>query len=78
MMGKTEIAVNSLHHQGLRNLASELRATAVAPDGLVEGAEIPGHPFAVSVQWHPENLIHDDPAMLSLFKGLVEAASQNG
>lgn len=76
-MGKTEINVNSLHHQGVRELAPELRATAVAPDGLIEGAEVPGHPFAVSVQWHPENLIHDDPAMLSLFKGLVEAAVMN-
>ena len=78
MMGKTEINVNSLHHQGVRDLAAELRATAVAPDGLVEATEIPGHPFAVTVQWHPENLIHDDPTMLSLFKGLIEAASQNG
>ncbi len=78
MMGKTEINVNSLHHQGVRDLAVALRATAVAPDGLVEATEIPGHPFAVTVQWHPENLIHDDPTMLSLFKGLVEAASQNG
>ncbi|MCB9421340.1 MAG: gamma-glutamyl-gamma-aminobutyrate hydrolase family protein [Ardenticatenaceae bacterium] len=77
LMGKTEINVNSLHHQGVRDLAPELRATAVAPDGLVEGIEIPGHPFAVSVQWHPENLIHDDPTMLSLFKGLVEAAMVN-
>ena len=77
LMGKTEIGVNSLHHQGIRDLAPELRATAVARDGLVEGAEIPGHPFAVSVQWHPENLIHDDPDMLSLFKGLVEAAAMN-
>jgi putative glutamine amidotransferase len=78
MMGKTEINVNSLHHQGVRDLAPELRVTAVAPDGLVEGTEVPGHPFAVSVQWHPENLIYDDPAMLSLFKGLIEAAMQNG
>lgn len=74
LMSRTESKVNSLHHQGIRDLASELRATAVSPDGLVEGTEIPGHPFAVSVQWHPENLIHDDPAMLSLFKGLIVAA----
>ncbi len=78
MMGKTEIQVNSLHHQGVRDLAPELRVTAVAPDGLIEGSEIPGHPFAVTVQWHPENLIHDDTSMLSLFRGLVEAASLNG
>jgi putative glutamine amidotransferase len=78
LMGKTEIGVNSLHHQGIRHLAPELRITAVAADGLVEGAEIPGHPFAVTVQWHPENLIHDDPAMLALFQGLVAAARRNG
>lgn len=74
-MGRTEIPVNSLHHQGVRQLAPALRATAVAPDGLIEGCEVPGHPFAVSVQWHPENLIHDDPTMLHLFEGLVAAAN---
>jgi putative glutamine amidotransferase len=69
--------VNSLHHQGVREIAPELTVTAVAPDGVVEGLEVAGHPFAVSVQWHPESLIEDDPAMLALFKSLA-AASQNG
>lgn len=70
--------VNSLHHQGVRDLAPSLVATAVAPDGLVEGVEIPDHPFAVGVQWHPENLVDNDPAMLALFKAHVAAASENG
>ena len=70
-------AVNSLHHQGVRDIAPELVVSAVAPDGLVEGLEVAGHPFAVAVQWHPENLIGDDPAMLALFEALA-AASQNG
>jgi putative glutamine amidotransferase len=73
-LGKTTTWVNSLHHQGIRQPAAELRTTAVAPDGLIEGIEIPGHPFAIGVQWHPECLVQDDPAMLALFKGLVEAA----
>jgi len=73
-LGKTETAVNSLHHQSIRKLAPELTETAVAPDGIIEGVEIPGHPYALAVQWHPENLIHDDLAMLALFKGLVRAA----
>ena len=73
----TQVRVNSLHHQGLKTLANDLRATAVAPDGLIEGVEIPGHPFALGVQWHPECLIDDDPAMLRLFEGLVAASSQN-
>lgn len=68
------VSVNSLHHQGIRQLAPGLLASAIAPDGLIEGVEIEDHPFAIGVQWHPEDLIWDDPAMLSLFQGFVEAA----
>ncbi len=74
-IGRTETWVNSLHHQGIRRLAAELRATATAPDGLIEGVELPGHPYAVGVQWHPENLVGNDPAMSGLFTGLVRAAA---
>lgn len=74
-LGKTHTHVNSLHHQGIRRLAAELRATAIAPDGLIEAVEMPDHPFALGVQWHPENLVKDDPGMFSLFRGLVEAAA---
>lgn len=69
--------VNSLHHQGVRDIAPDLAVSAVSSDGLVEGLEVAGHPFAVSVQWHPENLVENDPAMLALFESLA-AASQNG
>lgn len=74
-LGTTETAVNSLHHQGIRRLATNLRATAVAPDGLIEGIEVIDHPYAIGVQWHPENLIHNVPHMLGLFEGLIEAAT---
>jgi putative glutamine amidotransferase len=77
ILNSEEIPVNSLHHQGLRKLAPELSVSATAPDGLVEGVEIEGHPFAIGVQWHPENLVKVDPAMHNLFKSLVEA-SANG
>ena len=74
-LGKRESWVNSLHHQGVRDLAADLTAVAFAPDGLIEAVEISGHPFALGVQWHPECMLADDSDMLSLFKGLVEAAS---
>lgn len=77
IVGVETVGVNSLHHQGVRDIAPELTISAVAPDGLVEGLEIQGHPFAVAVQWHPENLIENDPAMLALFTSLAQA-SQNG
>jgi putative glutamine amidotransferase len=77
ILNSETVPVNSLHHQGLRDLAPELSVSAIAPDGLVEGVEIEGHPFAVGVQWHPENLVKIDPAMNKLFASLVEA-SANG
>jgi putative glutamine amidotransferase len=77
IMGREKTPVNSLHHQGVRDIAPDLVVSAVAPDGLVEGLEVDGHSFAVAVQWHPENLIGNDPAMLALFEALV-TASQNG
>lgn len=72
--GTADVRVNSLHHQGVRDLAPELTAAATAPDGLIESVEIPDHPYAIGVQWHPENLIDNDPLMLELFKGLTAAA----
>jgi putative glutamine amidotransferase len=74
LLGAGEVWVNSLHHQGLRDLAPGLVAIAHASDGLVEAVEVQGHPFALAVQWHPEELIDQD-GMLNLFKALVSASS---
>jgi putative glutamine amidotransferase len=73
-LGCETIGVNSLHHQGVRSLAPGMEAVALAEDGLVEAAEVRGHPFALSVQWHPESLLVVEPRMRRLFEGLVEAA----
>ena len=70
---ENEIEVNSLHHQGIKTLADDLVATAFAPDGLIEAVEIPEHPFAIAVQWHPE-WIPEQPASQAIFKSFVEAA----
>src|SRR5450759_1249784 len=74
IMGETDISVNSLHHQGAKDISWELIISAIAPDGLVEAVELPDHPFGIAVQWHPEWL-KDQPVMRSLFTALVEAAS---
>ncbi len=73
-LGVTATPVNSLHHQGIRQLAAGVTAVAYAPDGLIEGIEIPDHPYAIGVQWHPEDLAPTAPAMQGLFDGLVRAA----
>jgi putative glutamine amidotransferase len=75
LLGKRRTWVNSYHHQSIRDLAPDLRVTARAEDGVFEAVEIADHPFGLGVQWHPENLVDDDPAMLAIFGGLVEAAA---
>ncbi|HTN10488.1 MAG TPA: gamma-glutamyl-gamma-aminobutyrate hydrolase family protein [Acetobacteraceae bacterium] len=52
--GATEIAVNSLHNQGIDRLGDILVPDAVAPDGTVEAIHARSPGFAVGVQWHPE------------------------
>jgi putative glutamine amidotransferase len=74
ILGATEIQVNSLHHQGADKIAPSLKVVAHASDGLVEGLELPNHPFGLGVQWHPEWLA-DRPEAQRLFKSFVDACS---
>jgi putative glutamine amidotransferase len=71
--GEPIIKVNSLHHQGLKDIAPSLRVAGHSPDGLVEAVELPDHPFGLAVQWHPEWLT-DQEATRNLFRKFVEAA----
>jgi putative glutamine amidotransferase len=66
--------VNSWHHQAIKRVASDLKVVATASDGIVEAIEIPGHRFALGVQWHPEWLYDRQPEMARLFYGLITAA----
>ena len=66
--------VNSYHHQAIRDLAPPLRVTATAPDGIVEGVELPGRDFILGVQWHPELMFERHGEQLRPFAALVQAA----
>ena len=60
-IGKTQITVNSLHHQSVLDVAPGMRVTARAPDGIVEAIESTDDDWwALAVQWHPEEL-NDSP-----------------
>jgi len=67
-------SVNSMHHQAIKALGEGLRPSAVAPDGVVEALEYQDHPFAVGVQWHPEELTTSDAGMAKLFGQFVQIA----
>lgn len=68
------LGVNSCHHQGIRELAPELKVWAKAPDGLVEAVYLPGKRYARAVQWHPEFFRVEDELSRTIFSGFVEAA----
>lgn len=74
--GESVLKVNSLHHQGLKKIASGATPVAYSPDGLVEAIEFRNHPFGIAVQWHPEWLTDQEPTR-KLFKAFVDAASKN-
>jgi putative glutamine amidotransferase len=73
--GQARARVNSMHHQGIRDLGAGLIASALAPDGLIEAVEVPGDVFQLGVQWHPEMLIERDAPTRRLFESFVEAAA---
>jgi putative glutamine amidotransferase len=75
VLGDPELRVNSFHHQAVARLGRGLRPVAWAPDGVVEGVDLPAaRGLVLGVQWHPEELVARDPAARRLFEALVAAA----
>jgi putative glutamine amidotransferase len=63
--GQKSAKVNSVHHQGIKDLGTGLRVEASAlEDGLVEAIRLEGQPFAFAFQWHPEFQDPRDPTLL--------------
>ncbi|WP_077098421.1 gamma-glutamyl-gamma-aminobutyrate hydrolase family protein [Mycobacterium terramassiliense] len=58
------------HHQAIDTVGDPLVVSAMDADGVVEAVELPGEPFVLAVQWHPEKSLDD----LRLFKAVVQAA----
>ncbi|MEW6447140.1 MAG: gamma-glutamyl-gamma-aminobutyrate hydrolase family protein [Bacillota bacterium] len=75
IFGTLRPRVNSFHHQAVSRLAPTFKATAWAPDGVIEGIEAEAHPFAVGVQFHPEGMWENDPVFLKLFSSLIASCS---
>ncbi len=75
--GKTELTVNSLHGQGIRDLAPGLVVEARAPDGLVEAYRVEAaRHFALAVQWHPEWRAMDNPDSVAIFEAFGKACRE--
>ncbi len=77
IIGSDSCMVNSLHHQAVRHLPAGMKASAIAPDGIIEAAERVEHPFCMGVQWHPEQLWNQPGGDVHarLFNAFVEACN---
>lgn len=71
-----KLEVNSFHHQAIRDIGKDLKVTATAKDGVIEGIESLSRKFLVGVQWHPEDLTLKHEEFLSLFKALINSTNQ--
>lgn len=67
---KSEIRVNSFHHQAIKDLSQGLVANAWSEEGLIEGVENREENFVLGVQWHPERMIRGE--MVKIFRAFVE------
>ncbi len=69
-----EVEVNSVHGQGIDQLAPGLRIEALAADGLIEAVSLPGAAaFTCAVQWHPEWFAQTTPFCRTLLENFGEA-----
>jgi putative glutamine amidotransferase len=65
------IKVNSRHHQGIRDLSSDLIAVGWSDDGIIEAVE--NSELGISaLQWHPENLIDLGQEYNRLFQVFIQ------
>ena len=76
VFGEGTLRVNSMHHQGVRDVGKGLNVSAMAADGLVEGLEARDGGYVVGVQWHPEALTDNEEASRRLFEDFVETAGR--
>lgn len=76
IVGPQSFPVNSRHHQAAGRVAPGLIVSARSADGIIEGLELPGHRFALAVQWHPEDRVPGRAEDTALFREFAVAAGQ--
>lgn len=69
-----ELKVNSFHHQAVKKIGRNLKATAFSKDGIIEAIESINDKFLVAVQWHPEDLTVRHDEFIKLFETFINIA----
>jgi putative glutamine amidotransferase len=73
VFGSTQLEVNTMHHQAVKQVAAGLTAVAWSTDGTIEGMESNDHPWLLMVQFHPEELVDFHAPSQRLFAAFVDA-----
>lgn len=74
LTGRSQLRVNSRHHQANRNITESFQVSGTANDGIIEAIESKEHPFVLGLQWHPESMISvEDEASIKIFQGFVQS-----
>lgn len=74
IFNQEEVIINSVHHQGIKDIGKDLDIMAYSEDGLVEAIRDPEYDFIWGVQWHPE--WSEDKANLKIFEVFFENAKK--
>ena len=74
ILGKSEIEVNSSHHQSVREVAPGFKVGAYSPDSIVESVDMYPAKRILGVQWHPEGFDGKNEDMNRLLEFFVGEA----
>lgn len=70
---RTNIKVNSHHHQAIKKIGKDLKATAFSSDGVIECLEDARKDrFVLAVEWHPELSYRTDVLSKKIFEKFIK------
>lgn len=76
IFNKDKLMVNSIHHQAIKRLGSDLRVTSTSIDGIVEAIESTNDKFVMGVQFHPEVMAVKYKEFIKLFSYFIERCKE--
>ena len=71
-----EFKVNSLHHQGIKDLGRDLHVNLLSDDNIVEGVELTDRTFGVGLQFHPELIYNKSETVKRLIGEFISKAKE--
>jgi putative glutamine amidotransferase len=75
LSGNPSARVNSVHSQGVDQLAKALSVEATAGEGLIEAFTVRDAPgFTLALQWHPEWKVQENELSMAMFQAFGAAA----